>query len=61
MATISLYHSVITSFDRQTCQIPVCSHTYEDREKMIKRKNFTVFVEHETMEEITKLAATLEK
>lgn len=45
----------------QTCQIPICSHTYEDREKMIKRKNFTVFVEHETMEEITKLAATLEK
>lgn len=40
----------------QTCQIPICSHTYEDREKMIKRKNFTVFVEHETMKEIRALA-----
>lgn len=45
----------------QTCQIPICSHTYEDREKMIKRKNFTILVEHETIEEITRLAATLEK
>lgn len=45
----------------QTCQIPICSHTYEDRKKMIKRKNFTILVEHETIEEITRLAATLEK
>lgn len=40
----------------QTCQIPICSHTYADREKMIKRKNFTIIVEHETMEEMNRLA-----
>lgn len=45
----------------QTCQIPICSHTYEDREKMIKRKNFTILVEHDTMEEIRNLAASIEK
>ena len=28
----------------QTCKIPICSHTYADRDKMIKRKNFTIFV-----------------
>lgn len=44
----------------QTCQIPICSHTYQDREKMIKRKNFTVIVEHDTMEEIRKMAAEVE-
>ena len=40
----------------QTCQIPICSHTYEDRQKMIKRKNFTILVEHETMEAIKEMA-----
>lgn len=44
----------------QTCQIPICSHTYQDREKMIKRKNFTIIAEHETMEEIRRLAAEVE-
>lgn len=39
----------------ETCKIPICSHTYEDREKMIKRKNFTVLVEHETMQAIEEL------
>jgi len=34
----------------QTCQIPICSHTYKDRERMIKRKNFTIYVPKEVME-----------
>lgn len=44
----------------QTCQIPICSHTYQDREKMIKRENFTIIAEPETMEEIRRLAAEVE-
>lgn len=44
----------------QTCQIPICSHTYEDKEKMIKRKNFTILVESETMKEIKKLASEIQ-
>lgn len=44
----------------QTCQIPICSHTYADREKMIKRKNFTIIAEPETMAEIRRLAAEVE-
>ena len=36
----------------QTCKIPICSHTYADRDKMIKRKNFTVMVSQETMKAI---------
>ena len=38
----------------QTCQIPICSHTYSDREKMIKRKNFTQYVSKDVMEIIHK-------
>lgn len=33
----------------QTCQIPICAHTYYDREKMIKRKNFVNYVTPEIM------------
>lgn len=40
----------------ETCRIPICSHTYADREKMIKRKNFTIMVEHKTMETIKEIA-----
>lgn len=40
----------------QTCQIPICSHTYQDREKMIKRKNFTIIIEHDTMESIREMS-----
>ena len=36
----------------QTCKIPICSHTYADREKMIKRDNFTIIVTPEIMDEI---------
>lgn len=39
----------------QTCKIPICSHTYEDREKMIKRKNFTIPVTEETMNAIREI------
>ena len=39
----------------ETCKIPICSHTYADREKMIKRKNFVITVEPEVMEEIKEL------
>lgn len=40
----------------QTCKIPICSHTYSDREKMIKRKNFTQYVSKEIMEEIHRVS-----
>ena len=39
----------------QTCQIPICSHTYADRNKMIKRENFTVPVSEEVFKAIQKL------
>ena len=39
----------------ETCNIPICSHTYVDREKMIKRNNFTQFVSSEVMDAIRKL------
>lgn len=39
----------------QTCKIPICAHTYKDREKMIKRKNFTIFVTPEVMGNIKEL------
>jgi hypothetical protein len=39
----------------QTCQIPICSHTYENRENMIKRKNFTQYVTKEIMDEIHRI------
>ena len=39
----------------QTCKIPICSHTYNDRDKMIKRKNFTLMVTPEVMNTITEL------
>ena len=39
----------------ETCNIPICSHTYADREKMIKRNNCTQFVSSEVMDAIRKL------
>ena len=39
----------------QTCKIPICSHTYEDRDKMIKRKNFEIKVTEEVMNVIKKI------
>ena len=39
----------------QTCKIPICSHTYTDRDKMIKRKNFEIMVEKEVMNAIKEL------
>lgn len=45
----------------QTCQIPICAHRYEDRAKMIKRKNFTIKVPHEVMETIHSLDKDIAK
>lgn len=39
----------------QTCKIPICSHTYADRDKMIKRKNFEIIVPEEVMNIIKKI------
>ena len=39
----------------ETCKIPICSHTYADREKMIKRENFTIIVDKEVMEAIQQI------
>jgi hypothetical protein len=39
----------------QTCQIPICAHTFEDKQKMIKRDNFIEFVDKNTMNFIKEL------
>lgn len=39
----------------QTCKIPICSHTYADRDKMIKRKNFEIKVTEEVMNSIKEI------
>jgi hypothetical protein len=39
----------------QTCKIPMCSHKYSDREKMIKRENFSIPVTDEVYEAIVEL------
>lgn len=39
----------------EVCQIPICAHTYADREKMIKRKNFIELVSPEVMAFIKEL------
>lgn len=39
----------------QTCKIPICTHTYEDRKKMIKRENFAIPVDGATFEAIEAL------
>lgn len=39
----------------QTCRIPICSHTYADRDKMIKRDNFIIYVDKDTMNSIEAL------
>lgn len=41
----------------QDCRIPICSHTYEDRAKMIKRENFVITVDQDTMDSIKALDA----
>lgn len=40
----------------ETCQIPICSHTYKERDSMIKRKNFTLYVDQEVMDSINDMA-----
>lgn len=44
----------------ETCNIPICSHTYADREKMIKRNNFTQIVTPEVMTAIEELGEELD-
>lgn len=44
----------------ETCNIPICSHTYADREKMIKRNNFTQIVTQEVMTAIEELEEELD-
>lgn len=44
----------------ETCNIPICSHTYADREKMIKRNNFTTIVTPEVMAAIKELGKELD-
>lgn len=39
----------------QACRIPICSHTYADRDKMIKRKNFEIKVTEEVMNTIIEI------
>lgn len=36
----------------QTCQIPICVHTYKDRDKMIRRENFRIPATPEMVEVI---------
>lgn len=45
----------------QTCKIPICSHTYSDRDKMIKRKNFEITVTDEIMKKIKQIDSNLQK
>lgn len=44
----------------QTCKIPICSHTYHDRDTMIKRKNFEIKVTKEVMDAVRKLDKEVE-
>ena len=39
----------------QTCKIPICHHTYNDRKKMIKRENFEIVVNEEIYKAIEEL------
>lgn len=39
----------------QTCKIPICSHTYDDRDKMIKRENFVIKVSEEVMNTVVQI------
>lgn len=41
------------------CKIPICTHTYEDRDRMIKRSNFSIPVTEEVMNAIKELASTV--
>ena len=45
----------------QTCKIPICSHTYSDRDKMIKRKNFEITVTDEIIKKIKQIDSNLQK
>lgn len=40
----------------QNCQIPICTHTYENRDKMIKRKNFKIKVSQDIINKLDHIA-----
>lgn len=40
----------------QTCKINICNHTYDNRNTMIKRRNFVEYVNKETMDYIKNLS-----
>ena len=43
----------------QICEIPICVHTYKDREKMIKRHNFRFVVTEETMNKLKEVSSKM--
>lgn len=45
----------------QTCKIPICSHTYTDRDRMIKRKNFEIIATEQVMNKIRQIDSDLQK
>lgn len=45
----------------ENCKIPICSHTYADRDMMIKRKNFEILVPKETMDAIKNIDALMQE
>lgn len=40
----------------QTCQIPICVHTHKDKEKMLRRSNFSVRVSEGTINNLSEIA-----
>ena len=40
----------------QTCNIPICTHTYENRKTMIKRRNFRLPVSKDVYRKLEKLS-----
>lgn len=39
----------------QVCKIPICTHTYKDRQYMIRRNNFEIFVDNDVKNELIEL------
>lgn len=44
----------------QNCMIPICTHKFQDRMNMIRRDNFEVKIDKNTIEHIRKLAKQVE-
>lgn len=45
----------------QTCEIPICVHTHKDKEKMLKRNNFSAKVSDETYNIISEISKGVPK